>query len=73
MKIIEAPQGWFGKTLVASWGVLLAGTAFVFLFPKHLAPMLGKPLWIFSIFVVVGTWVYGIIRVVRLIRGMFKR
>jgi hypothetical protein len=73
MKIVKVPQGWFLRSLVAAWIVLLVGTGFIFLFPKPLAPMLGKPLWILSFFVVVGTWVYGIVRVARLVRGSFKR
>ena len=72
MKIIEAPQGWFARTLVSGWGVLLVGTLFVFLFPKHLAPILGKPVWILSFFVVVGTWAYGVIRAVRFFRRQLR-
>ena len=68
MKIIERPQGWFTWSLVGAWALLLMGTLFVFLFPKYLAAMLIKPLWILSIFVVLGTWVYGVIRAVRLFR-----
>jgi hypothetical protein len=73
MKIVEVPQGWFVRSLVTAWIVLLVGTASIFLFPKPLAPTLGKPLWILSFFVVVGTWVYGIVRVARLVRRSFKR
>lgn len=73
MKIAEVPEGWFLRSLVAAWIVLLVGTALIFLFPKPLAPMLGRPLWILSFFVVVGTWVYGIARVARLVRRSFKR
>jgi hypothetical protein len=72
MKIIEAPQGWFAWALVGTWGLLLVGTLLVFIFPKYLAATLIKPLWILSIVVVLGTWVWGVIRAVRLFRRWFR-
>ena len=71
MTIIEAPQGWFARTLVGGWVFLLVGALFVFLFPKQLAPILIKPLWILSFFVVIGTWVWGGARAARLFRRWF--
>ena len=72
MKIIETPQGWFARTLVGAWGLLLVGVLLVFLFPKYLAATFIRPLWILSLFVVLGTWVYGVIRAVRLFRRWFR-
>jgi hypothetical protein len=65
LNIVGVPRGWFVRSLVTAWIVLLAGTASVFLFPKSIAPTLGKPLWILSLFVV-GAGVYGIIGVASL-------
>ncbi len=48
------------RCLIVGWGLLLFSTLLVFLAPTHLATTLCKAIWILSIFVVLGTFVYAV-------------
>ena len=51
-------HGWYARIVAAGWVLLLVGTGLVFVAPVSLATNLVKPLWVLSVFVVLGSLAY---------------
>ena len=60
---IALPHGWFARTLLGAWALFLIGMLLFFLTAflphSHLVGYLIKPLWILSIFAVLGIFAYA--------------
>jgi hypothetical protein len=64
---VALPKGWFARILLGGWLLLILGVALAFL-TGALVPHaldLVTPLWILSIFVVLGTFAYAAVFAVR--------
>ena len=55
------PHSRFGHILVAGWILLFLGTLLIFVFPHMFAPILIRPVWLLSIFLVLATLAYGVL------------
>ena len=56
------PHNRFGHILVAGWILLSLGILLIFVFPHMFAPILIRLVWVLSIFLVLATFAYGVLR-----------
>jgi hypothetical protein len=66
------PAKRFAKLLIGGYALLFGGTLLVFVAPTLFARMLITPLWVFSIFVVLGTFAYAGIYFASMLRRWFR-